>query len=64
MFLLDIRYDDGTITKWIRDDAGTRPVKEVYYPGIYLSCKPEMKSLVASLPGVREVHVEKKSTSL
>jgi DNA polymerase elongation subunit (family B) len=64
MFLLDIRYDNGTITKWIRDDAGTRHVKEVFYPSIYLSGKPEMKSLVASLPGVREVHVEKKSTGL
>jgi DNA polymerase elongation subunit (family B) len=64
MFLLDIRYDNGTITKWIRDDAGTRPVREAYYPRIYLSGKPEMKPLVASLPGVREVHVEKKSTGL
>ena len=64
MFLLDIRYDNGTITKWIRDDSGTRPLKEAYYPGIYISGKPEMKSLVASLPGVREVHVEKKCISL
>jgi len=37
MFLLDIRYDNGTITKWIRDDAGTMPVREAYYPDIYLS---------------------------
>ncbi|VVB84589.1 DNA polymerase [uncultured archaeon] len=66
MFLLDIRYDtqNSTITKWIRDDAGARPVRKVYYPKIYLSGKPEMQPLVASLPGVREVHVEKKSTWL
>lgn len=64
MFLLDIRYDHSTITKWIKDDAGTRPVHEAYYPSIYLSCKPEMQPLVASLPGVRKVHVEKKSTGL
>lgn len=64
MFLLDIRYDHSTITKWIRDDTGTMPVREAYYPSIYLSGKPEMQPLVASLPGVREVHVEKKSTGL
>src|SRR3990172_6314939 len=64
MFLLDIRYDHSTITKWIRDDTGTRPVREVYYPKIYICAKPEMQSLIASLPGVREVCVEKKSTWL
>ncbi len=62
MFLLDIRYDHSTITKWIRDDTGTRPVREVYFPKIYIS--GEMQSLIASLPGVREVCVEKKSTWL
>ncbi len=64
MFLLDIRYDHSTITKWIRDDTGARPVREVYYPKLYISGKPEMQSLIASLPGVREVCVEKKSTWL
>lgn len=64
MFLLDIRYDHSTITKWIKDDTGTRPVREAYYPSIYLSGKPEMQPLIASLPGVREVHFEKKSTGL
>ncbi len=60
MFLLDIRYHNSTITKWIRDDAGTRPVREVYHPKIYLS-GTELRHLVASLPGVREVCIEKKS---
>ncbi len=66
MFLLDIRYDiqKSTITKWIRDDTGTRPVREVYHPRIYLSGRPEMQPLVASLPDVREVRIEKKSTGL
>jgi DNA polymerase elongation subunit (family B) len=68
MFLLDIRYDTqkSTITKWIKHEAVTGPVREPYLPRIYLSVsgKPEIKSLVASLPGVHEVRVEKKSTGL
>ncbi len=64
MFLMDIRYDHSTITKWIKDNAVCRPVREVYHPKIYVSGKPEMRHLVASLPGVREVRVEKKSTWL
>ena len=63
MFLLDIRYYNSMITKWIRDDEGTRPVREVYHPKIYLS-GTELRHLVASLPGVREVCVEKKSAWL
>ena len=67
MFLLDVRYDPETctITKWIKDSRCT-PVREVYYPRAYISLegKPDLRHLIASLPGVREVCSEKKSTFL
>jgi hypothetical protein len=52
MFLLDIRYDPKsiTITKWIKDGTVCKPVREVYYPKIYVSGKPELQCLIASLP--------------
>src|SRR4030066_1919489 len=66
MFLLDIRYnpENNTITRWIKDRSGCRPVREVFYPRIYISCKPELLSLVASLPGVKHTNYEEKSTWL
>ncbi len=55
MFLLDIRYDpkNSQITKWNKDGTDCKPVIEVYYPRIYISGKPELLSLIASLPGVK-----------
>jgi len=66
MFLLDIRYDPGksTITKWIKDGTGCRPVREVYYPKIYVGGGPELLPLIASLPGVKDACFEKKRTWL
>jgi len=66
MFLLDIRYnpENSTITRWIKDGSACRPVREVFYPRIYISCKPELLSLVASLPGVKHTRYEEKSTWL
>lgn len=66
MFLLDIRYDpkSSTITKWIKDGTDCKPVREVYYPKIYVSGKPELLCLIASLPGVKDVCFEEKTTWL
>lgn len=66
MFLLDIRYnpENSTITKWIKTDKGCKPVREVYYPGIYVSGKPELLPLIASLPGVKDACFDEKSTWL
>ncbi len=66
MFLLDIRYNSekATITKWIKNGRDCKPVSEVYYPKIYISDGPELKSLIASLPGVKETRLEEKITWL
>jgi DNA polymerase elongation subunit (family B) len=66
MFLLDIRYDpkNSQITKWIKDGTDCKPVREVYYPRIYISGKPELLSLIASLPGVKDAFFEEKRTWL
>ena len=66
MFLLDIRYDpkSSTITKWIKDGTDCKPVREVYYPKMYVSGKTELLSLIASLPGVKNVCFEEKRTWL
>jgi DNA polymerase elongation subunit (family B) len=66
MFLLDIRYDpkSSTITKWIKDGTDCKPVREVYYPRIYISGKPELLSLIASLPEIKEACFEEKRTWL
>ncbi len=66
MFLLDIRYNPerSTITKWIKTDKGCKPVREVYYPQIYVSAKPELLPLIASLPGVKDTCFDEKSTWL
>ena len=62
MFLLDIRYDpkSSTITKWIKDGTDCNPVREVYYPKMYVSGKTELLSLIDSLPGVKDVCFEEK----
>lgn len=66
MFLLDIKYDpkNSTITKWIKDGTDCNPVHEVYYPKIYVSGKPQLLCLIASLPGVMDVCFEEKRTWL
>ena len=66
MFLLDIRYDpnSSTITKWIIDNKVCKPVREVYYPRIYISGKAELLSLIASVPEIKEAHFEEKRTWL
>ena len=66
MFLLDIRYnpENSTIIRWIKDGSASRPVREVFYPRIYISCKAELLSVIASLPGVKDACFVKKSTWL
>jgi len=62
MFLLDIRYEpkSSTITKWIKDGTECKPVREVYYPKMYVSGKTELLSLIASLSGIRMCVLKKK----
>ncbi len=66
MFLLDVRYnpENSTITKWIKDGRECKPEREVFYPRIYVSNKPELLPLIASLPGVKHTHFDEKSTWL
>ena len=66
MFLLDVRYNpkNCTITRWIKDNTGCKPVREVYYPSIFVSGKPELLPLIASLPGVKGVCFDEKRTWL
>ncbi len=66
MFLLDIRYDpeNSTITKWIKEGSGCKPVRELYYPKIYVGGKPELLSVIASLPSVKDTWFDEKSTWL
>ncbi len=66
MFLLDIRYNpkNSQITKWIKDGTDCKPICETYYPKIYISGKPELLPLVASLPGVKNACFDEKSTWL
>ena len=66
MFLLDVRYnpENSTITRWIKDGSRCKPIREVFYPRIYISCKPELLSVIASLPGVKHTNYEEKSTWL
>jgi hypothetical protein len=66
MFLLDIRYDpkNSQITKWIKDCTVCKPVREVYYPTIYISGKPELLPMISSLPEVKDACFEKKRTWL
>jgi hypothetical protein len=66
MFLLDIRYDPkkSQITKWIKDGIVCKPVHEVYYPKIYISGKPELLSLISSLPEIKDACFEEKKTWL
>ncbi len=65
MFLLDIRYDpkSATITKWIKDGKACKPVREAYYPRIYISGMPELR-LISSLPYVKDTCFEEKRTQL
>jgi hypothetical protein len=39
-------------------------VSEVYYPRIYISCKPELLSVIASLPGVKAAYFDEKVPGL
>jgi DNA polymerase elongation subunit (family B) len=66
MFVLDVRYnpENSQITKWIKDGTDCKPVREVYYPKMYISGKPELLSLIASLPGVKDACIEEKRTWL
>jgi DNA polymerase elongation subunit (family B) len=66
MFLLDIRYnpENSTITKWIKDGKSCKPVREVYYPKIYVGGKPELLSVISSLPGMKDTCFDEKSTWL
>ena len=66
MFLLDVRYnpENNTITKWIKEGNGCRAVREVFHPVIYITGKPRLLPLIASLPGVGKAWICEKRTWL
>jgi hypothetical protein len=62
MHLLDVQYDneDSTVTRWIKNNDSCLPLIETYYPEIYISGNPELKSLLSTLPGVVSSCFDKK----
>lgn len=65
MFLLDVRYDRKTkkITKWIKDNNVCRPIRETYFPKIYISGNIDLQ-LLNKIPGIIDFSFEDKSTAL
>lgn len=65
MFLLDIRYDPNnkTITKWIKDKDVCRPVREIYFPKIYISGNMNLQ-FFDKVPGIKDIYFEEKITAL
>jgi hypothetical protein len=66
MFLLDVKYNpqNSTITRWIKDGSDCKPVREVFYPKIYVSGEHKLLPLIASLPGVKNTCFDEKRTWL
>ncbi|MCE8425474.1 MAG: hypothetical protein J5U17_06810 [Candidatus Methanoperedens sp.] len=66
MHLLDVQYDqvESTVTCWIKENDKCLSEKETYYPRIYVSGGMELKSLIATLPGVVEAGFEDKKIDL
>ncbi len=60
MFLLDIKYDynNNQIIKWIKDNGYCKPIKEIYYPKIYVTGLDI--PILLSLPGVKDAYVDEK----
>ncbi|MCZ7355572.1 MAG: hypothetical protein O8C66_07500 [Candidatus Methanoperedens sp.] len=66
MHLLDVQYnrEDSTVTCWIKKNDACLPVKETYYPEIYVTGGSELKSLIATIPGVVDTGFQDKKTHL
>jgi hypothetical protein len=66
MYLLDVQYNrqDSQITCWIKNNDRCLPVSETYYPQIYTTGNPELRSLISTLPGVVSAAFEYKRTHL
>jgi DNA polymerase elongation subunit (family B) len=66
MHLLDVQYnrEDSRITCWIKNNDRCLPVSETYYPDIYTTGDPELRSLILTLPGVVSAAFENKRTHL
>jgi len=66
MYLLDVQYnrEDSQITCWIKNNDRCLPVSETYYPEIYTTGNPELRSLISTLPGVVSAVFENKRTHL
>lgn len=66
MYLLDVQYnrEDSQITCWIKNNDRCLPVSETYYPQIYTTGDPELRSLISTLPGVVSAAFENKKTHL
>ena len=65
MFLLDIKYDRKTkkIVKWIKEKNVCKPVRETYFPKIYISGAMDL-SFLCKVPGIIDLHFEDKSIAL
>jgi len=66
MYLLDVQYNrqDSQITCWIKNNDKCLPASETYYPHIYTTGNPELRSLISTLPGVVSAVFENKKTHL
>jgi DNA polymerase elongation subunit (family B) len=66
MHLLDVQYDqeDSTVTCWTKKNDRCLPVKETYYPVIYVSSGADLKSMIATLPDVVATGFANKKTLL
>lgn len=56
--------EDSQITCWIKNNDRCLPVSETYYPQIYTTGNPELRSLISTLPGVVSAAFENKRTHL
>lgn len=65
MFLFDVRYNRKTkkIIKWIKDKNVCKPVRETYFPKIYISGIMD-SPFFDKVPGIIDLHFEEKSIAL
>ncbi|MCX9084670.1 MAG: hypothetical protein OIN87_07745 [Candidatus Methanoperedens sp.] len=66
MYLLDVQYnrEDSQITCWMKNNDRCIPVRETYYPQIYSTGDPELRSLISTLPEVVSAVFENKKTHI
>ncbi len=66
MYLLDVQYnqEESTVTCWIKNNDTLQTLSETYYPEIYISGNPELKSMLSTIPGVISTCFDHKKTHL